>query len=297
MACFAPRLPELAPWIAAVWVREPGQTPAHARECVLPSGAMHLSLRLDGPPLRLYADAEDRSGWSPGAATVAGARARPYLKASVPCASVGAILRPGATLALFGVSAAELAGRHLALEALCGAQAEALQEWLVASPDARTRAALLEAFLRQRLRPLRGLHPPVAQALAAFEAGALDVAPLVRGSGRSHRHFIACFRQATGLGPKRYARLLRFNRLLRALPATARPSWAALAVDAGYCDQSHLVRDFREFAGVAPSAYRRAAPAHPQHLPLAEDSGQFHPIRRAREDADCDPVRTSGDPP
>jgi AraC-like DNA-binding protein len=35
----------------------------------------------------------------------------------------------------------------------------------------------------------------------------------------------------------------------------AEPQWARLAAEHGYCDQSHLVRDFRKFAGLSPTAY------------------------------------------
>jgi len=48
---------------------------------------------------------------------------------------------------------------------------------------------------------------------------------------------------------------------VRALP------WVALALEAGYSDQSHFNRDFLEIAGMTPQAYRRAAPASPNHVP------------------------------
>jgi AraC-like DNA-binding protein len=40
--------------------------------------------------------------------------------------------------------------------------------------------------------------------------------------------------------------------LLRQAPL---PGWAVLALDAGYCDQSHMNREFREFAGLTPTEY------------------------------------------
>ena len=77
-------------------------------------------------------------------------------------------------------------------------------------------------------------------------------AELVRDAGWSRRHFTSRFTRATGLRPKAFARVLRFQRAKELL---VRPdaSLAAIALDAGYYDQAHLNRDFRAFAGCTPT--------------------------------------------
>ncbi len=54
----------------------------------------------------------------------------------------------------------------------------------------------------------------------------------------------------TGLTPKKLCRVLRFRRAC-ALGSLGLP-WSLVALDAGYFDQAHLIRDFREFAGTTP---------------------------------------------
>jgi AraC-like DNA-binding protein len=52
------------------------------------------------------------------------------------------------------------------------------------------------------------------------------------------------------------------------VPTDAPVDWAGLAVEHGFCDQSHLVHDFSSITGITPSAYRpRSANAH-NHLPV-----------------------------
>ena len=273
MALTLPPLPELRSCIESVWASDAATRPG-SREHVLPSGRMHLAVRLQGGAVRLFADAADRIGTCIGDAVVAGARAGYYIKdMAVPARSVGVVLRPGAALALFGVSAAELHGSHVALDDLWGEDAQQLRERLHEASDPRAQLDVLQAMLLARHRAPRALHPSVAQALLRME-GDTDIGSLVEGADLSHRHFIARFRDATGLSPKRYARVLRFRRLLRAFAAAPAQPWLVHALDAGYSDQSHCIREFREFAGTTPEVWRTTAGGRGLHVPVASPNRQ-----------------------
>ncbi|HZH02691.1 MAG TPA: helix-turn-helix domain-containing protein [Myxococcaceae bacterium] len=97
----------------------------------------------------------------------------------------------------------------------------------------------------------------------------------MKASGYSHRRFIILFERAVGLTPKRYCRLQRFQAaLVAARRSKADLPWIEVALAAGYSDQAHLVRDFREFAGIPPSLYRALAPARANHVPVRLPSGR-----------------------
>jgi len=111
--------------------------------------------------------------------------------------------------------------------------------------------------------------------------GRIPLASLAAEMECSHRALIASFRRCVGFPPKTIARLLRFNRAVRALDRLSRTradepagkpyievrrpdssfvravQWADLAATCGYFDQPHLIRDFREFAGITPDAFLR----------------------------------------
>jgi AraC-like DNA-binding protein len=130
---------------------------------------------------------------------------------------------------------------------------------------------LFEDLLAARLPEVRGLHPAVAHALARFPTTD-DVGAVVDETGYSHRRFVALFRRAVGLPPKLYCRALRFQYALRLLVARPPSPLADVALAAGYSDQSHLNREFRELAGVSPREYRAAAPASLLHVPIRQRS-------------------------
>lgn len=280
----APR-PALRPFIETLWAtdeRASFTSVAACREHVLPTGRMHLAIRLSDEPLRLFDNAGDFSGRLVSEAVVGGARDSFYIRdVSQPLCSVGAVLRPGAARALFGVHADELAGRHTPLDDLWGRSVASMRDRLaeIRSLDARLDA--FEALLASRLPRARGLHPAVAQALeqlmdvpaiaadhAEDERGSsLAVREVVRQSGYSHRTFISLFHRAVGLTPKVYCRVLRFQRALRRV-SVGTASWLDVALAAGYSDQAHFNREFRTFVGVTPTEYRQVAPHFPNHLPV-----------------------------
>ncbi|MFP5306425.1 MAG: helix-turn-helix domain-containing protein [Gammaproteobacteria bacterium] len=272
-------IPVLRPFVAQVWASDELPAVPSLRpetEHLLPTGMMHLAFRMVDAPLRVRESPTDAGALLRGA-MVGGARSRYFIRElSAPGCSVAAVLRPGAAQLLFGAGADELAGRHTPLPDLWGAAADSLRERLLETPSAEARLALLEAALAARLPRVRGLHPAIAAVLHRMDA-ALPVAAAVEDSGLSHRRFIAQFRSAVGLAPKAYLRVQRFQQALRRLRRGA--ALASVAADAGYSDQSHFSREFLEFSGVTPAAYRRLQPAQANHLLVA--AGQIS-SRRTR---------------
>lgn len=271
MLCTRPPCPALRPFVKTLWAADPGPGQPHvdgAREHVLPTGDMHIAFRLSGPPLRVFSSADDGVGFSFGYAVVGGARCAHYARdISAPGHSAGVQLRAGAAWALLGAPASALAGDHTPLELLWGAAAGHALERLHAAVDPRRRLDVLEQLLLGRLRAARGLHPAVAHGLQRLLAGA-SVREAVQRSGASHRHFITLFREGTGLAPKTYSRLQRFQTVLRRLAAEPKVEIAGLAHALGYSDQAHFQRDFRAFSGLTPQAWKRATPEHSHHVPV-----------------------------
>ena len=269
-----PPHPQLAGLIKTVWFSAPAQSGsarAQSREHVLPTGLMHLVFRLDGPAVRVFKDAADEAGRALGHTLVGGARAGFYAKdVSATAQAVGVQLLPGAAQALLGLPADELAGRHVGLEDVWGSSAGLMREQLLAAPSPQEKLRTLETLLLQRLasKPQQGANPAVARALRQLGRG-MRVEEAVARSGYSHRQFIRLFSQAVGLPPKLYGRVQRFQKALGLMQTETggeAPALAMVAMDAGYSDQPHFNREFREFAGLTPEQYRLARPASANHV-------------------------------
>jgi AraC-like DNA-binding protein len=98
----------------------------------------------------------------------------------------------------------------------------------------------------------------VQQAIGSLtqQRGQLSVVDLAEVAGLGDRQFRrACYKHS-GLAPKQLARILRFRHAVSRLKAASRDG-ASLALDCGYYDQAHMIRDFRELAGTSPTALVR----------------------------------------
>jgi AraC-like DNA-binding protein len=267
----------LEPFVETVWISDaPGAGPG-AIERVLPTGAMHVVLRLAPEPLVLI---EDGSRRAVGRSVLGGARTRFYVRdVSMRSLSVGAQLRPGASMALFGVPADVLAEQHTCLEDLWGAETERLRDRIASSSSASDALARFEAFLSARAISATPTHPAVVHALARLRRDPhTRIGALAETSGYSHRAFIALFRAAVGLAPASYRRVLRVDRALEML-ATPAPL-VHVAAAAGFADQAHFTREIALVAGTTPGVLRASGAS--LHVPIAP--GQIR-SRRVRESA------------
>jgi AraC-like DNA-binding protein len=156
---------------------------------------------------------------------------------------------------VLGMPAAQLANRLVALEDVVGGFAAELTERLADAPDATERHAVAQRLLARRLREDHATAPEVAYALARLRAtrGAARVESLAAEVGWSRRHLAARFRDTVGLPPKAVGRLIRVEHAARRVRA-GHPL-ADIAYGAGYADQSHFTRDFRELVGCAPTEF------------------------------------------
>lgn len=174
-------------------------------------------------------------------------------------AGVQVDLTPIAARQLLGVPMRELARTSVALEDVLGPEARELEERLHEAPSWDARFGLIEQALARRLRVAEPPPPDVRWAWARLAAthGRATVGELTGSLGCSRKHLAARFREYVGLPPRAIARMTRFQRAAELLLSPAASSIDEVAFACGYYDQSHLDRDFRDFAATTPTAYRR----------------------------------------
>ena len=143
-------------------------------------------------------------------------------------------------------------------------------------------------------------HYAVSTALAAFRRKTgTAVRDIAKSVGLSQRRFIEVFKAEVGMTPKLFSRVQRFQQARATIHRQVKAAdWAGIAMECGYYDQSHLIREFVEFSGLSPAAYLRQynrfidqnIHIKRYHLPLFSKIGQFYPIQQVS----CDEIISLG---
>jgi transcriptional regulator GlxA family with amidase domain len=81
------------------------------------------------------------------------------------------------------------------------------------------------------------------------------VAKIAARHNLSVRQMERCFAEHVGTTPKMFSRLMRLQTALEMSRRSGQPAWAETALAAGYFDQSHMVREFRELTGETPVGF------------------------------------------
>jgi AraC-like DNA-binding protein len=255
--------------------------PRHRRMNVPPMPSAHLFVNLGSParlrdsdpsvPSAVFAD-----GWFMGLWT-----RRFLVEYPARVRLAGVHFKPWGISPFTGLPAAELRDRWVPADAVWPRSLDRIRNQVGGSASAAEALRVLERELRSRLAqaPSRGLGL-VRHAGGRLETsgGAVPVGALTDAAGVSGTHLAAQFKTHVGVTPKRVARIYRFARLIVSVDAGRPVNWAEVAHDAGYFDQAHFSREFKDFTGHTPTEYlalRRRFPAEegfpPDRGPMPAD--------------------------
>ena len=220
----------------------------------MPTGTQELVINLHENAFEIRAEEDEPQALKLSGAMVSGAYAKYFVIDTRAHTSIlGVHFLPGAAWPILGIPPGELAGTHAELELLWGTTARELRDQLGAAVSPSQRFRILEMALLARLaRPVRQ-HPAMRIALQRLTAQSGAVGDVAAQLDLSRRRLIELFTAEVGMTPKVFGRVQRFQRAFSQARGRT-PRWSELALQAGYCDQSHLIRDFVEFSGLPPTA-------------------------------------------
>ena len=176
--------------------------------------------------------------------------------------------QPGALFRLLGVPLYEFGENYFDAELVLGSEVRDVSERLSTAGSCAEMLVLIEEYLMRRVR--RGTHDVHSADRAAVRLTAdprhASLDWLAREACLSPRQFNRKFTERMGVGPKLYSRLVRFHRAYSFKASHPTVAWPVVAIECGYADYQHMVRDFGHFTNARPNAWLEEDSTSPEHV-------------------------------
>lgn len=243
--------PPLRTFVECFWTLEGhGSADTSPVERILPDGCVELILNF-GDRFLQHVDGEKRH--QPRNFIVGQMTGPILISPSGVVRLLGIRFQPGGTRPFLDLPANEITDQVVELGGLSRQFERSLMHACERAVNPDQKVAAVDACLVSRVK--YGNFNPNLLRLAAniiYCRGLVSVDQLASSAGVSSRQLERRFLEEVGLGPKPLARIVRFQQVFRAVDQS-NPAWAEVAIECGYYDQAHLIRDFNQFAQQTPA--------------------------------------------
>jgi len=166
---------------------------------------------------------------------------------------------PGGFYPFAGVPISTLSDRVVSLAEVFGADAAPLERSILNAKEDAERISIVEDFLRGRSPQPDDNVARISQIVysIARDRTLLKVEDLVDRYELPKRTLQRLFAKYVGVSPKWVIQRYRLHEAAEQLAADADVAQSTLALNLGYSDQAHFVRDFKAVVGTSPASYAK----------------------------------------
>jgi len=166
---------------------------------------------------------------------------------------------------VFGIDAHELTDTHISLDLICKT---ALAERLLSAPSVEERIDIITFFLQAQIEKNANKRRSIGTLLREIRCGqSQSLADLQTKFQLSERMLERLFLTQVGIQPKLFTRICRFQSALGMIRNKTFRRLTDVAAEGWYSDQSHFIREFREFAGATPREFLCLAHEQAENFP------------------------------
>lgn len=151
----------------------------------------------------------------------------------------------------------EMENTPVPLHQLYGKEGEELEQKILHAPDTSERISIAEIFLLKRLTDSKTVDKIVQSTVDTIltARGQVSVTELSQQNHIHRRQLVRKFSTIIGLSPKQLSKTIRIQAALKTLLTQKRSKLTDLAYENEYYDQSHFIKDFKEFTGLSPKEF------------------------------------------
>ena len=248
-------VPELQSFVKCFWTLEDDGIEKPVKQRVLPDGCMEMIFHY-GDLYQQYF--EDGSSILQPRSFVFG-QITSYIEIA-PTGITGLVAArflPDGLTPFLDIPLSSLENKAVDIITVFGKKGKELEKKVIASANNAERIKLIETFLLSRLVDPQTINTVTKNCVDIIfrSQGQLDVLELAARLKINRRNMERKFVSAIGLSPKQLSRVVRLQATLKMLEQKNFSSLTSLAYENGYYDQSHFIKDFKEFTGTSPKSF------------------------------------------
>lgn len=245
--------PDLASIIKSYWTIDGQEDISINREKIIPDGYPEMIFHYKDPyRSNIKGESEQQEKY-----IIAGqVRNHFYLENTGAYGMFAIKFQPWALKALFDIDMNQLTDKVIPIESDMLELINPVKQNAIGSDSFDAKVKAIEDWFLEYLttKPISLNNGIKATQLIIDKNGSIDIDAVLDSTGISERTLERIFRSHIGLSPKFYSRIIRFAHIFN-LVKESEVNWSKITYQAGYYDQSHFIKNFKEFTGEDPSSY------------------------------------------
>lgn len=236
----------------------------HSREKILPAGNQELMINLsDSFKMEDYSgevDKECRKMWFSSILT------RPIIIHTSVTNVIGISFKNTGAYSLFGFPLTEFNNYVTDLENVWNNKVTDIRDRLLELESIHSKFELLDKLLTKEIKNEVSLNGSVEYAIGLM--GDYTITEICQKVGFTNKHLNYLFKKHMGISPNKYRRIRQFQKSINMIGSNSNVDLQEIAYKSGYYDQSHFIRDFKEFTDYTPTEFLKKNTGFVNFIPM-----------------------------
>lgn len=167
------------------------------------------------------------------------------------------VFKPGGLYKITGIPSNLLTNQYIDAETVFSMEIKSVNEKINECKSFPQMIAVVESFLLHEMKKKSYTLNPLDIATSNLFSSSMipTVDALAKESYQSTRNFERHFVQRMGVSPKYFLKVLRFEKAFRMKNLNPELDWLSIALDCGFYDHQHLVKDYKSLTGYSPNLF------------------------------------------
>ena len=237
-----------------------GFNPEHSIERVVPTGHLFIIFELDGFVRNTF----DNETLEPNGiftkVWISGMH-KTFLSISAHQNSEMLVIqfKPAGGFPFFQLPIHQLNDRVISAEVLFGNELNQLRYQILSQTTSKQKFEMVEHWLLNRMEATKSSIQELVNIVHLLQKRPFDQhKEIIQSYSKTQKNLISQFKKYVGPTPKVLHRIFRFNEILQKIHLKKKLEWSQIAYQFGYADQSHFIKEFKEFSGLSPQEFIQA---------------------------------------